>query len=225
MALWTLRQSNAAAATGTNPYSLAYTTENVAAGSGLIAVISWSATTGSVTDFGDNLNGLNAWNLVRLIQLSTKTIGIYYFNNTVGGACTVSATLSTTEAPAFILLEFTGPQWSLGSIGQNNSSTATTSPTTGNITPNKSTSLILGAVRGGTVSAGESGWSSLISTGALGAQYIQPGNTTALAATFTTTSSNYAALIAEFEAVPPPVTEGVGGSLVGPYNFWGGGFN
>jgi hypothetical protein len=222
MALWTDKQApSAGTATGSNPYTYAYPS-SVTAGSLLIAVFGWPAGGITITTLGDSLNGSNAWSLAKLEDGNARTVAIYYFNNTAGGACTISLQLSGTTAVQFVVYEKAGPLASIGATG-GGSGTATTTPTSGNITPQLSTSLIVGALRGGTASAGGSGWT-LTATTSVAGETIQPGTTTPLAATFTQSSSVYAAAIAEFRTVPP-VTPGIGGSLVGPYNFWGGGFN
>jgi hypothetical protein len=207
VSLWTQKQTPVIlAASGSNPYTLAYGS-NVTASSLLVATVTWATSTGSISDFGDTLNGSNVWILANISQTGSRTVATYFYNNTLGGACTVSVQLSTTETVFLSIYELAGPLAEVDTSLAGGSATATTSPTSGSITPTDASDLIIAAYRGGTVSAGESGWSK-ISTGGFSTQYIQPGSTAALAATWTSGSSNYAANIVAFKPVldPGPVT-------------------
>jgi hypothetical protein len=200
MSTWTTpaRQASQAAGGGTNPYTFTYGSA-VLAGSLLIATITWASGSGTISSWIDSVNSAQ-WTLGKLFQGQSRTVATYYFNNSAAGTPTITITLNAAQATQFITaLEFVGPSAVLGATPVTNAAVATTTPTTTNITPITTTSLIYGVVRGGTVSAGAGGSWVLVATGSgQGVEYIQPASVTPLAATFTTTSVAYAAEILEF---------------------------
>src|SRR6202043_3375850 len=84
----------------------------------------------------------------------------YYYNNTLGGAMTVTATLGGSQTSCLLsLYEFSGCALEIDAASvTKNVTTATTAPTSGNLTTVNAYDLLLVAYRGGTISASPSGW-------------------------------------------------------------------
>lgn len=186
------------AASGTNPYTKSYGS-NVTAGSLLVVAVSWGVNASSITSFTDTLNA-SQWLLVNIIQASGRSLAVYCFQNTLGGACQVQMTLSVAESTVdFALYEFPAPAG--GYVDVTATATGTgTNPLTASIVPTYSTDLVLACIRGTSVSAGQTGWSAQ-TFGDMGAQYIQPGSSAAIAASFTQTSTACITIIVAFSSL------------------------
>jgi hypothetical protein len=198
-----LVQSNIAAIGTSAAPSLAFA-GNTTSGNLIIAVVTWAGASGSIINVRDNINGAVNYTLAKFIQGNGKNVGIYFLNNIVGGVTpTVTATISASESfTGLAIYEFNvgGPVVTVDVSGSNTTGTATTTPTSGPIITTNPSDLIIGGVLGATPSAGESGWTVLL-TATISAQFLIPGATGSFAATWVTASGAYSAAIAAFQAV------------------------
>lgn len=190
---------------GANPYTKAFPS-SVSASNTLLAALTWNDATSSVTAFTDSLN-VNSWKQVGIVQAQGRSIALFMYNNTVKGTCTVSATLSATPGVVRIaLFELQGSNVYLDTAAVSSNGAATTSPSTGSITPGFSTDLVLAFLQGGNpVSAGPANWTFQTSSNYASA-YFAPGSASAISGTFTQASAAYVTLIITLAGLDPATT-------------------
>jgi hypothetical protein len=180
--------------------SVAYTA-NVAAGNCLIAGIGWESAINSVTSVKDSLNNIN-WTLAGTLKQATNlTAGIYYFNNTLGGASNVTITLSGTAPYLDIaVIEVSGLSGVVDVTSSNTGTGGSVSP--GSLTTTAANDFLLAyCCTGGSVTAGASGWTfTELSTSNNGFQYIMEPSIGTYNPSFTC-ASTWTATAAAFKAL------------------------
>jgi hypothetical protein len=186
--------------TGASSYTPAYNS-NVTAGNLLVALI-YPSGTNSVTSVTDSLS--QTWTQISGASgTTTDAAYIYYQKNTAGGACTLTITLGAASNCNPIIYEFSGLDTS-APLDQSNTATGTsTSTTSGTVTTTVANELLIGGAHvGGTINAGESGWTAIAPTtrGNLAEYIIVSSIQTNVAATGTQGSATYRGNIATFKA-------------------------
>jgi hypothetical protein len=201
----------------------------VGAGNTIIALVGWGAASGTVTSVQDSVNGAVNYTLAgSLIAGSGRSLACYYFTGSAAGTPTVTATLSASQASAGISCfeaNFGGTPVTDQFHSAQTSGSATTS--SGNVITIYPNELLIGGVRGSlNANSGTAGWT-FQGTGGFGAEYEIVSAVSIYAATFTINGSGNAITGIWTFAAPgqAPVAFGGVGSLVGAYNFFGGGFN
>lgn len=202
----------------------------VTAGNTIFAVVGWdNNTAGTITGVSDSVNG--AYTLVEtLFHGSAESQALYYFPNSAAGTPTVTATLSGVFAGASVTcFEVSGLTSSplLDTASQFNG--AGTSLTSGNITTKYPQELLIGYGRanGQNMVAPGLPWTTQTS-GRLGVQYQITSSAGIYASPFSVaTSVGYidSVVAITFPGQQPVVTGGIAPSLIGAYDFWGGGGN
>jgi hypothetical protein len=156
-------------ASGTNQNPAATYGQNVTAGNTLVAIVSWSNTTGNILSVTDSLNN-KAFTLIGSVQQQrARTQAYYYLPGTAGGAIpTVTAALDSSQSQAQVtILELPGylvPDPN-GGFATNNMGAGQTAPTCGPLVTTGNNDFLLSALGGITVSAGPAGWTYRATTG------------------------------------------------------------
>jgi hypothetical protein len=153
MASW-IQAVNGSSSTTQTP---AVTITGVTAGNGLIAHISCTASPATVSNVTDSNGG--TWTQVPTAAASanTKSTDIWYRRGVEAGSITVTAHYGASEAGALVKVE----EWQdLGAhdAGQNGSASTGTAATTASLTTNGASDLLVGSIRGQTVSSVGAGW-------------------------------------------------------------------
>lgn len=189
-------------ATGTT--AVATYGSNTTAGNTLVAIVTYSAITGTV-QVSDSLNGTgNLWTQIGIRQAQARTEAWFMYNGTLGGAKpTVTATLSASQNQAAILIaELTGSCAVDQSIFGNG--TATTTPSSGSITTTQAGDFLFSYLMGGTSTTGTAGWTfaASISTNNRWYEYLTNQAIGTYNATYTGTSSAYVCCLVAFYQIP-----------------------
>lgn len=158
------------AAQSSSPATLAFTTQNTAAGSLLCGIVRWNAGT-TITGITDNQNAGN----YTVVSLGTNTVNaaFFYMLNTAGGSMpTVSIAFSSAPAGVTIAIaEY--PLAAAASLHTSNTGTATgTNPTTTAVSPAVGDLLIAAfgdspGITTASLSAGTCGASATLHSGAV----------------------------------------------------------
>jgi len=172
---------------------------NVTAGNTLVALVGYSAVTGTV-QVSDNLNGAtNFWTQQSLRQGHARTIGVYTFKGTLGGAKPiVTATVSASQTQLqVIIFELTG-LCNVDALLANDAAAAT-SVSIGPITTTGTADFLLSFLMGGTPTAGTAGWTYTVTSISNRAyEYIASQPAGSYTATYTQASASWNAVIMAF---------------------------
>lgn len=170
---------------------------NVTLGSLLVCMLNFPNTTGTITHIVDSLS--QTWTPGILQQGNTQSCAVYYFMNSAAGACTVTATISSSTAE-LILYEFTGCQASGAIDGTPVGATlAASAESIGPlVTTNANDLLFSGVAVDGNVSAGTASWTFAASTNSNGTEYYIVSSTGSYTATYTPGNS-WAGVILAFK--------------------------
>lgn len=179
---------------------------NVTAGNTLVALVAYSAITGTV-QVSDSLNGAtNFWTQQSLHQARARAIGVYTFPGTLGGAkpvvtATVSASQSQLQVIIFELIGFCNID--AGAILATDGAAATTA-SIGPITTTGTADFLLSFIMGGTGPAGTSGWTFTACTSPANRayEYIASQPAGAYTATYTFASSTWNGVVMAFVVAP-----------------------
>lgn len=203
----------------------------VAAGDTIFAFVSWDAgSTGTVTQVVDSVNGATQYTaLSPVFHGSAESFQLFYLPNSLAGTPTVTATLSAVQSGASVsCIEVAGLTSSpLFDNYSTFNGTSGLTMTSGNITTKYPIEILIGGCRsnGQLVTAGGAGWT------------VQENNRTGLQYFITSSAGIYASVFTQsgstgyidgiwaitFPGQTPQVQGGVGTSLIGAYDFWGGG--
>jgi hypothetical protein len=179
------------------------------AGNLLLCIASWTTATGSVTSVSDTI--LNTWTKICPdVQGDVLSYSAWWAVNTTTAADTVTANLSASLAGALVkVFEFSGcfqlldnilgPGYAL--VDPGNSSTVTQY---GNVLTSQPGTLVLGVIRGGTISGTEAGWTA--ATGGNTAIYLITSTPGTYKAIWNMAVHNYIAMdIAILASVATPI--------------------
>lgn len=195
-------QQSVVGAGGANPYTGTFANP-VTAGDTLVAAFTWNGGGDSVTSFTDSLNNAQ-WTRIGIVQAQNRSLVLYQYKNTLGGPCTVSVTLTAAYGTVrFAFFELPGASVNAETPASANGA-ATTLVTTPSITPLHSTDLVLALLVGGNpITQAGSGWTGFQTLNSLASQYVMPGSTQPIAASFSQASAAYVTLIVAFNNLAP----------------------
>jgi hypothetical protein len=187
-------------ASSSTAQSVAYAA-NVTAGNTLIGTVGYYGTTYAVSSVKDALNNTN-WTLAGTFRQGfSVSAGIYYYQNTAGGACTATATLTGSETYLdFAVIEVNGLSGVIDVTSGN------TGATTGTVTPGalvttQANDFLLAYCNANGSTTGTAGWTfTALSTSNNGFQYIIEPSAGTYTPNFTILTNTWAAVAVAFKA-------------------------
>jgi hypothetical protein len=186
-----------AAVTGTS--QTATYGSNVTAGNTLVAIVNYSAITGTVT-VADSLNtAAGNWTQQGIHQARGRTQGVYFLKNTLGGAApVVTATVSASQTQlAVLIIELTG-NCNIDAFLQSDA-LSSGSQSCGPITTTGSADFLFSYNAAGASMAGTAGWTFATgSTNNRGYEYIANQAAGSYTATYTCTAATSVSTIIAF---------------------------